>query len=137
MAPTFRCVFVILVLIKLVSGQEICKLCKCDLDAKDVDCSNRNLTIPFNQTNLWTIDGSDKLINIVTINFHDNDLGHIFPFPKLALKKVDLTDNRIIKIHHGTFRDLRDLEELDMSNNHLMSEYLTSDVFLVRFLIIC
>lgn len=111
-----------------IQSQEICDVCLCKSGI--INCSNKNISLDFNKTELW-LDQANNTIEVTELNFHNNHLGHVYPFPKLDIKTLDLSKNRIVKIEAEAFKNLMDMEELDLTENHLMSEFLTSDVFMV------
>ncbi|TGZ57627.1 uncharacterized protein [Temnothorax longispinosus] len=107
------------------SGPEsICAVCSCT--DSYVDCSNRSLETHFEKEQ-WSN------VTAKVISFEHNCLVHVTPFPRIAVGKLILRKNRIVKIDYRAFKELVNLTELDLSHNQLTSEQLQPHVFEGRF----
>ncbi|XP_015588919.1 leucine-rich repeat neuronal protein 1 [Cephus cinctus] len=102
----------------------VCSVCSCKADI--VNCSNLKLESGF-------VDSQWNIKTMVTLTFMNNYLARVEPFPNLVINKLILSHNRIVKIDDCTFKEIRNLTDLDLSHNQLTSEKLKPNVFEGRF----
>lgn len=103
----------------------ICKTCLCDLDAKLVNCSNKDLTHHFTAADWLNLNFVPR-----DVRFDHNVLVHVLPFPRMdELQTLSMSHNHIAKIEDRAFENLTRLVEIDLSHNHLTSEDLSPHIF--------
>ncbi|XP_014258240.1 leucine-rich repeat neuronal protein 1-like [Cimex lectularius] len=102
------------------SRDELCTKCSCD--GGTLNCSSRGLNNHFAEEN-W------KGANFTVANFDRNSILHLTRFPPARIVKLVLSHNGMTIIDDAAFRFLKDLEELDLSHNHLTTEVLKPNVF--------
>lgn len=115
---------VLLLCIAVTKAELVCKVCTC-LETT-VNCVARNLQHHFNDSD-WP---SDMVITDVKID--NNQLVHVMQYPPLAVLRLSLSHNNIVRIDSEAFMHLQNLTELDLSHNLITSENLASDVFKVK-----
>jgi hypothetical protein len=108
----------------VTKADTVCKVCTC-LETT-VNCVARNLHRHFNYSE-WP---SDRVITDVMID--NNQLVHVTQYPPLAVFRLSLSHNNIVRIDSSAFLHLQNLTELDLSHNLITSENLVSDVFQVK-----
>ncbi|KAL1110418.1 hypothetical protein AAG570_007949 [Ranatra chinensis] len=100
----------------------VCEICECS--KSEVDCTSRGLENHFNDSQ-WT----SAAITAEHVNFENNYIVHLKPFPLLGLTHLSLRNNHITSIDDITFKNLKNLTYLDLSYNHLLSENLKPHIF--------
>jgi hypothetical protein len=108
----------------VLKADPVCNVCMCF--ETTVNCTARNLQRHFNDSD-WP---SDMVITDVMID--NNQLVHVTQYPPLAVLRLSLSHNNIVRIDNETFVHLQNLTELDLSHNLITSENLDSDVFKVK-----
>lgn len=123
---------VILTFIKSYQGQEVQKICSiCDCVNSVIDCRDAKLNASFPREAWKEI--VDQNITYEEAKFDNNHIGHVTQFPTLALTKLSLRKNVIIKIDDKAFKNLTSLTYLDLSHNELTTENLQPNVFDVSY----
>jgi hypothetical protein len=115
---------VLLVCTAATKADPVCEVCTC-LEMT-VNCVARNLQRHFNDSE-WP---SDRVITDVM--FNNNQLVHVTQFPPLAVLRLSLSHNNIVRIDNAAFLNLQNLTELDLSHNLITSANLVPDVFQVK-----
>lgn len=101
----------------------ICDVCNCDVKHQLIDCTGLKLDVAFTaaQWNATTVQP--------TVNLANNALRNVTAFPKMPVRVLDLSDNQIDRIEPAAFRELDELQELDLSDNRLTYQAMRPDVF--------
>ncbi|KAG7214149.1 hypothetical protein KM043_001500 [Ampulex compressa] len=102
----------------------LCSSCNCT--GEIINCSNRGLENHFEDSQWPTMRAKE-------ITFAGNELVRVRAFPRLAVERLTLRENRITKIDYCAFKQLDGLTELDLSRNQLDSEMLQPHVFEGKF----
>jgi Leucine-rich repeat (LRR) protein len=112
----------------------ICKKCKCDKEAKILNCSNLNLDNTFTVEEWTAFNSSDG--DYETVKFDHNHITILniqFPELKFSIKSLTFAHNKISKISKAIFKNLKSLEVIDLSYNQLEAKNLQPDVFEGRY----
>ncbi|PSN31055.1 hypothetical protein C0J52_22955 [Blattella germanica] len=107
----------------LVHTSRVCDTCKCEEGR--VNCTNLNLSRHFEESE-WP-NATD--MTITGVKFDYNSLVHVTEFPELSVTYLSFAHNQIVRIDKASFKNLKNLTELDLSHNYLTSANLFSDVF--------
>lgn len=129
--------------------KSICDTCKCNEKLKTIDCEDLQLRTMFS-TELWVaLENSTDLLDTVRyiisriklcgrisntiglsfLRLDNNIIRNVTIFPKLAIRVLNLRENKIETIARYAFRDLAQLEVLDLSSNWLSFDSLRPEVF--------
>lgn len=115
---------------KAKETSEICKKCKCDADAKVINCSRKSLTKMFSAEEWATLEESGDEYEALHMDHNlIEEIDVAFPALKSALKLVDLSHNKLKKLVKNAFTNLSYVEEIDLSYNDLQTEALKPNVF--------
>jgi hypothetical protein len=114
----------LLLCLTLAKAHLVCNLCTCF--ETTVNCTARSLQQHFNDSD-WPSD-----MTVTDVMLDNNQLIHVTPYPPLAVLRLSLSHNKIIKIDTASFSHLQNLTELDLSYNFITSENLLADVFQVK-----
>lgn len=68
------------------------------------------------------------------MTFENNSIVYLKQFPNVTIEKLILSKNRITKIDDKVFKWIKNLTELDMSQNHFTSKILRPEVFEVTII---
>lgn len=117
-------------------GQQIipfCSYCECSFetisDGVHLDCTNTDMKGILFDSYFW-YDDYNATYRVATLKAQNSNLDGIDrEFPSSTLRILDLNGNAIGKIIEGAFRNLQNLEELDLSNNTL--DHIKPDFFKV------
>lgn len=97
-----------------------------------IDCTNKDLSRDFKEAD-WTALDENNGSNYETLILANNQLTTLpVPMPVLksiALKKIDLSHNKITDICKGYFKNLNNLTELNLSFNELTTKTLRPNIF--------
>lgn len=72
---------------------------------------------------------NQRIISLRICSLDNNLIRNVTIFPKLAIRVLNLRENKIDTIARYAFRDLAQLEVLDLSTNRLTFESLRPEVF--------
>lgn len=106
--------------------QDVCDICLCT--NQTIDCRNVKLQASLDASSWAKITNGSEYREA---RFDNNNIGHVTEFPTLPLTRLSLRCNRIVKIDDMAFRNLTQLEELNLSGNELTTDNLTPKVFQV------
>lgn len=112
----------------------ICKKCNCSKKAKVVDCSHRNLTDLFTVEDWTALNSSEG--NYEALKFDHNQLSNLslqFPVLKFPIKKLDLSSNQIATLGQAMFKNLVELEEINLANNLIATVNFKPEIFEGRY----
>lgn len=97
-----------------------------------IDCSNKGLSRDFKEAD-WTALDQDAASNYETLLLANNQLTTLpIPMPafkSIALKRIDLSHNKLTEICKGYFRNLSNLTELNLSYNEMTTKTMRPDIF--------
>lgn len=105
------------------ADKAICDVCNCDVKHQLIDCTGLKLDAAFTAAQ-WNATAVQP-----TVNLANNALRNVTAFPKMPVHVLDLSDNQIDRIEPAAFRELDQLQELDLSDNRLTYQAMRPDVF--------
>lgn len=105
------------------TDKPICDVCKCDVKHQLIDCAHLQLDTAFTAAQ-WNATAVQP-----TVSLANNALRNVTAFPKMPVHVLNLSRNQIERIEAGAFRELDELQELDLSDNWLTYQSLRPDVF--------
>nr|XP_026483458.1 leucine-rich repeat neuronal protein 3-like [Vanessa tameamea]XP_026483459.1 leucine-rich repeat neuronal protein 3-like [Vanessa tameamea] len=107
---------------------EICRKCVCK-DAK-VDCFDQSLTVFFKKDEWANL----KEFKPTTVDLSENAITNVTVMAELPVKVLNLSRCSIEFIENASFRDLQQMEVLDLSHNKLTTDKLSPHAFEGRYL---
>jgi Leucine-rich repeat (LRR) protein len=69
---------------------------------------------------------------VTDVMMDNNELVHVTQYPAMAVLRLSLSHNGIVRIDSEAFLNLQNLTELDLSHNDITSDNLIADMFKVK-----
>lgn len=105
---------------------KMCEICVCQEGSPFIiDCAGKGLKDHFLYSD-WPI---GIRVSSIEVNFDNNNFGDIPQFPELPITKLSYRANEISFISKGAFKYLKELEQLDLSENRLTRESIGVSIF--------
>ena len=108
----------------LTEADHVCDHCTCFNTT--VNCTARNLNHHPNASE-WPTD-----MVVTDVMMDNNELVHVTQYPVMAVLRLSLSHNGIVRIDSEAFLNLQNLTELDLSHNDITSDNLIADMFKVK-----
>lgn len=108
-------------------SHKICSSCHCDSKAKTINCASMNFFHLFTPDEWATVNANETAV--ANVRFDNNGIAIVTQFPSLAIRYLSFRHNVIHQIEKAAFKNLTQLEHLDLSFNRLTSDMLKPAVF--------